>query len=67
MSTSDDQTKEVTETTSPAEEEISEENGSGGFIILFFIIGLVASLIVGWIIFPKLLYSKKNQPIDFNH
>jgi len=67
MSTLDDQTKEVTETSSPAKEESSEENASGGFIILFFIIGLIASLIVGWIIFPKLLYSKKSQPIDFNH
>ncbi|MEA3436570.1 MAG: menaquinone reductase multiheme cytochrome c subunit QrcA [Thermodesulfobacteriota bacterium] len=67
MSTLDDQTKEVTETSSPEKEESSQENASGGFIILFFIIGLIASLLVGWIIFPKLLYSKKNQPIDFNH
>lgn len=67
MSTLDDQTKEVTETSSPAKEESSQENASGGFIILFFIIGLIASLLAGWIIFPKLLYSKKNQPIDFNH
>jgi hypothetical protein len=44
-----------------------ENNGSGGTIILFFILGLFASLIIGWIIFPNLLYSKKKQPIDFNH
>lgn len=58
MSTSVDQTKEVC------------ANGGGepgGFIILFFILGFVASLIVGWIIFPKLLYSQKSQPFDFNH
>jgi len=42
-------------------------DGSGGPIVLFFIFGLVVSLIVGWIIFPKLLYSQKRQPIDFNH
>ena len=42
-------------------------DGSGGPIVLFFILGLVVSLIVGWIIFPKLLYSQKRQPIDFNH
>jgi hypothetical protein len=36
-------------------------------IILFFILGLVASLIVGWVVFPKLLYSQKKQPIDYNH
>ncbi|MBW1893567.1 MAG: cytochrome c3 family protein [Deltaproteobacteria bacterium] len=36
-------------------------------IVLFFIIGFIASLIVGWIIYPSLLYSKKEQPINFNH
>jgi hypothetical protein len=41
--------------------------GAGGPIILFFIFGLVASLIVGWIIFPNLLYSQKRQPIEFSH
>ncbi|MBF0118473.1 MAG: cytochrome c3 family protein [Desulfobacterales bacterium] len=44
-----------------------KKNTSKGFGILFFIIGVIMSLIIGWIIFPKLLYSKKNQPIDFNH
>ncbi|MGD8470185.1 MAG: cytochrome c3 family protein, partial [Desulfobacteraceae bacterium] len=43
------------------------EEGAGGPIILFFIIGLIASLIVGWVIFPELLYSQKKQPVDFNH
>jgi hypothetical protein len=42
-------------------------DGAGGPIILFFILGLVASLLVGWVAFPKLLYSQKRQPIDFNH
>ena len=42
-------------------------NGAGGTITLFFIIGLVASLVLGWVIFPQLLYSKKEQPVDFNH
>ncbi len=44
-----------------------EGDGSGAAITLFFILGLAASLIVGWVIFPKLLYSQKKQPIDFNH
>ncbi len=47
--------------------EKEEKQGAGGLIILFFIIGLAASLIFGWIVFPKLLYSKKNQPVNFNH
>jgi hypothetical protein len=40
---------------------------AAGPITLFFILGLVASLILGWVIFPQLLYSKKTQPVDFNH
>ena len=43
------------------------KNGAGGMIVLFFIVGLAASLILGWVIFPQLLYSHKEQPIDFNH
>ena len=43
------------------------KNGRGGFIVLFFIFGLVASLVIGWGVFPKLLYSQKKQPVEFNH
>lgn len=43
------------------------DSGAGGTITLFFIIGLAVSLVVGWVIFPELLYSEKRQPIDFNH
>lgn len=50
------------------ESEDGQKNGNGsGGILLFFIAGLMASLVVGWIVFPKLLYSRKEQPIDFNH
>ncbi len=42
-------------------------SGAGGFIILFFIIGFAASMVLGWVIFPKLLYSQKQQPLNFNH
>ncbi|MFZ3046948.1 MAG: menaquinone reductase multiheme cytochrome c subunit QrcA [Desulfatirhabdiaceae bacterium] len=48
-------------------EETPSGEGSGGIVFLFFLIGLAASLIVGWVIFPKLLYSQKHQPVDFNH
>ncbi len=51
----------------PGTDDAKEDGGPGGPIILFFILGLAASLIVGWIIYPKLLYSQKKQPIDFNH
>ena len=45
----------------------AKDSGAGGTITLFFIIGLVASLVLGWVIFPQLLYSEKAQPIQFNH
>ena len=32
-----------------------------------FAISFVVHLFIGWIVFPKLLYSEKQQPIDFNH
>ena len=34
---------------------------------IFFLSGLVGALIVGWIVFPALLYSKKSQPLSFSH
>ncbi|MGB5619668.1 MAG: hypothetical protein WBM78_22720, partial [Desulfobacterales bacterium] len=42
-------------------------DGSSASITLFFIVGFVASLVVGWVVFPKLLYSQKEQPVAFNH
>jgi len=35
--------------------------------IAAFAVGFVSHLFVGWVIFPQLLYGKKQQPIDFNH
>ena len=35
--------------------------------LAWFVAGLVPALIVGWLIFPVLLYSKQQQPINFNH
>jgi len=75
MSAHEDKAKEVTEDPghTPAGPEstesakASDDGGASGIIILSFILGLAASLAVGWIIFPKLLYSEKKQPIDFNH
>lgn len=44
-----------------------DAESGGAYILLFFIIGVVMSLVVGWSVFPKLLYSRKSQPFDFNH
>lgn len=35
--------------------------------ILIFGAGLAVALFIGWIIFPRVLYSHKNQPLDFLH
>ena len=68
MSKQDDKAQAVSEkAVSSTHGKSGEDEGSGGIIILFFFIGLVASLIVGWVLFPKVLYSQKKQPIDFNH
>ncbi len=32
-----------------------------------FILGLVLALAFGWCVFPNLLYSQKEQPVNFNH
>ena len=34
---------------------------------LFFWIGLIASLLLGWVAFPRLIHSTKEQPVRFNH
>jgi len=58
--TGDEKSRDVNEQTSTA-------NGTSGFIILFFLIGFIGSLFIGWVIFPRLLYSQKDQPFVFNH
>ncbi|MBW2036246.1 MAG: cytochrome c3 family protein [Deltaproteobacteria bacterium] len=35
--------------------------------LLVFGAGFVVNLFIGWVIFPRLLYSEKDQPIDFSH
>lgn len=42
------------------------DNG-GLAMLLSFLIGLAGALIIGWVVFPALLYSEKEQPVQFNH
>ncbi len=35
--------------------------------VVFFLLGFIGALAVGWIVFPNLLYSKKVQPVSFSH
>lgn len=73
MSTSEDQPTPGAEermenaASPPAAGGKPTKDGVGGTILLFFILGFVASLVVGWVVFPKILYSQKKQPIAFNH
>ncbi|MBC2743859.1 MAG: cytochrome c3 family protein [Desulfosarcina sp.] len=66
MSTIDEKAKEVMDDDA-AHASNGKDTGASGFIILFFIIGFTASMVLGWVIFPKLLYSQKQQPFSFNH
>ena len=35
--------------------------------LAYFSAGLIPALIIGWIIFPMVLYSEQQQPVNFNH
>lgn len=35
--------------------------------LVYILAGLIPSLIIGWFIFPMVLYSKQQQPVSFNH
>lgn len=67
MSTLDDKAGAVSEDTAAEHASTQQEKDVGGPIILFFIIGLAVMLCIGWGVFPELLYSKKKQPVNFNH
>ncbi len=64
MSASEEKAKEVS---AEAADTSKGNKNTTGIVFIFFVIGLVASLLVGWIAFPKVLYSQKKQPFDFNH
>lgn len=49
------------------EENTARAAGGVGSVALWSLIGFVGALVVGWIVFPKLLYSRKEQPIRFSH
>lgn len=67
MQSKKNQTCKVSTETAASEPMPKKDDGSSGFIILFFIVGFLASLVIGWVVFPKVLYSQKKQPFDFNH
>jgi hypothetical protein len=49
-------------------ESAPEQQGKGktrGW--MFFAAGLIVALIVGWVVFPLLLYSEQSQPLNYSH
>jgi hypothetical protein len=34
---------------------------------IFLSVGLIAALVVGWVVFPFLLYSEQRQPLNYSH
>ncbi|MFZ2445078.1 MAG: menaquinone reductase multiheme cytochrome c subunit QrcA [Syntrophobacteraceae bacterium] len=46
-----------------------EKNSASGKAlgIVFFLVGFVGAMVVGWVVFPNLLFSQKAQPINFSH
>ncbi|MBW2195068.1 MAG: cytochrome C [Deltaproteobacteria bacterium] len=63
MSTSEEKERNV------AGGEQRTEGSSWRFLVpvIAFFAGFLVFLCIGWGIFPKILYSEKQQPIDFNH
>jgi hypothetical protein len=48
--------------------EEKKGNASGiGVFVVSFLVGLAGALMVGWIVFPNLLFSEQQQPINFSH
>ncbi|HYA03259.1 MAG TPA: menaquinone reductase multiheme cytochrome c subunit QrcA [Syntrophobacteria bacterium] len=44
-----------------------KQQGSDKVGWILFIVGLVGGLFVGWVLFPQVLYSTQQQPLNFNH
>jgi hypothetical protein len=48
-------------------EENKNASGKGVMGGIVFFAGFILALIVGWVVFPNLLYSQKVQPMNFSH
>ncbi|MFZ5569930.1 MAG: menaquinone reductase multiheme cytochrome c subunit QrcA [Thermodesulfobacteriota bacterium] len=67
MTTVDDHANDVHDDGTDHATASAHRDPGAGMPVLFFIIGFAASLVIGWLVFPEVLYSKKQQPFDFNH
>jgi c(7)-type cytochrome triheme protein len=48
-----------------SEENKQQDSGRLGWVLFF--VGFFGALFVGWVVFPQLLYSIQQQPLNFNH
>ncbi len=48
-------------------QEESSASGNKSLGIVFFLLGFAFAMVVGWVVFPNLLYSQKAQPVNFSH
>jgi menaquinone reductase, multiheme cytochrome c subunit len=48
-------------------EKEQEKEGKAKGKWIFFWVGVAASLVLGWVIFPGLIHSRKVQPVPFSH
>lgn len=45
----------------------THSSGSSVLGLVFFLSGFIVALVVGWLVFPTLLFSERIQPINFSH
>jgi hypothetical protein len=57
--------KNRTDQTSQADKK--KYAGLFGLTLFIVAVGIYVGLVVGWMVFPQILYSKQDQPIDFDH
>ncbi len=48
-------------------QEKSKSSAKKPMGVVFFMLGFIGALVVGWLVFPGPLYSKKVQPVNFSH
>lgn len=36
-------------------------------VVVAFLMGFIGALVVGWVVFPRVLYSTHYQPVNFSH
>ncbi len=64
----EDGSMDITAEAASNEQKTGEKGDSGvGLGVLFFIGAFAVCFLSGWLLFPSLLYSKKEQPFNFNH